>query len=230
METARFFLGSCVIGAGLVVATAPGCSSNPGPPTQAAIQSHVEPAAGASAAKCQLSSSDWVDVGRIGSTQPNGQNPTLISTGNGNTSDDPSFNGGSVNLSCGVSSSGSGFNVSASASLGGTSGAGSLSISGTFNATGQQTGICATFSRGDSGQFQTPSGTSGCTCTVDFKRPDGTGGESKPGAGDGMGIASGKVWGYLNCPLLENRAQTLTGGSYEQCAFVAEFRFENCSK
>jgi hypothetical protein len=228
MEMVRFFLRSCVIGAASMVASLAGCSDNTPPPQKVAVQSHIQPGTGADAAKCQLPSSDWVDIGRIGGTSIPPEGPVVpIESGKGNVSDDPSFNGGSVNISCSVTKSGDGFSVSASAGLGGVAGAGSIAISGTFNASGQQTNINATFVRGDSGQFKVPSGGKGCT--VDYQRPDGSGGDPT-NQGNGMGVAPGRVWGFLSCPVTENSAQRLTSGGNEQCAFIAEVRFENCAQ
>lgn len=131
---------------------------------------------------------------------------TWISIGTETTSVETGSAQGSaqVDVACSVKASGSVFAVSASATL---SQAGTLSLSGNFTGTGTQTPIRATFVRADTGTFRETD------CTVEYA------------AGTNQGVASGKVWGKLNCPAL-----AFTTGQDRTCLGQAEFRFENCDQ
>ncbi len=181
-----------VVGLGVALVSV-GCSS-PAPATpRVAITSQVGPGDKPDvngSAKCQLVTEPWVVIGD--NTHP--------------VSDGDSQGGSPVSVNCSVTASGDGFNVSASASL---TGQGSVVITGHFvgmaNVPPQpQTGITATFQKGDTGSFRDTA------CTVDFSM------------NTNMGFAPGRVWGTLTCPQATYDSQGRT------CLGSAEFRFENC--
>jgi hypothetical protein len=113
-----------------------------------------------------------------------------------------------VSVSCTVSPSGSDeFNVAGSVALSGATG-GVFRIDGKLKATGEQTGIHATFSSGRSANTYEQTDRA---CIVRYATPF-------------QGVAAGRVWGEITCPKAENvSAQT-------SCAATAQFRFENCTQ
>jgi hypothetical protein len=122
--------------------------------------------------------------------------------------DGESFAQATVAVSCSVTPVGSAeFDVTASVALSGATG-GFFQIAGKFTASGEQTGINATFSSRRSGN--TYDQTDGA-CIVRYT----TGLQ---------GVAAGRVWGEITCP-------TATTPSTETaCEAVAQFRFENCAQ
>ena len=117
--------------------------------------------------------------------------------------------GSAVSVSCTVSSSGDGsFSVNSSATLEGLNG-GSVTITGTFLPSGKSTNIRGHFQRGDTGSFDE------VDCTADYS--------ANPSS---MGVASGRVWATLTCPMVTKTDTTPA----RVCQGTAEFRFENCSQ
>jgi hypothetical protein len=230
MQTVRFFLGTGLFAASVILA-APGCSDKVPPKSKATLQSHVQPGSGAAAGKCLLASTEWLDIGRIGSTSnpPETGDVVPIEDGAPNTSDDPSFNGGGVSVTCSVTKSGDGFTVFASVSLSSAAGAGSFTVQtasgATFTGNGPEQNVQATFQSGQNGgQFK------GTACSIAYTRPDGSGVDTT-GNGNGMGVAPGRLWGYLTCADTVNSGTKIQNGTAdESCSFSAEFRFENCAQ
>jgi hypothetical protein len=128
-----------------------------------------------------------------------------------------SYNGGPVSVSCSVHSTGDSFSVTLSALLGGQ---GSISVvNSTINSDTTQVsmGITSNFERGDTGDFKESD------CTWDF------GGQSTDidpakTAGNPLGIAPGRIWGNLTCPMMIDSEHNQT------CLGQAELRFENCGQ
>lgn len=182
-----------VVGLGILPSVVAGCSS-PAPATpRVAISSQLGNGGVTGvndSAKCQLATEPWVVIGD--NTHP--------------VSDGDQQGGSNVNVSCSVTASGDGFNVSANAVL---QGQGSVTISGHFVGMANapppaQMNITGVFSKGDTGSFRDTA------CTVDFS------------SNDKMGFAPGRVWGQITCPTASFESQGRT------CKGFAEFRFENC--
>ena len=116
------------------------------------------------------------------------------------------FDGSPVQVDCSVVPSGSGFTVNATAQRSGDQTGGTVSLIGTFTATGTQSGLSVTFGSGSTGIYQQMSG-----CSATYTESN-------------MGVAAGRVWAIVTCPdmQLENQAN--------QCAGTAELRFENCGQ
>lgn len=114
---------------------------------------------------------------------------------------------GTVSVSCSVKASGSEFDVFARVNLTGPSG-GLFQVDGKFKPTGTQENIHAIFSnRATSNTYET--GDQGCTVTYDSTF---------------QGVASGRVWGRIDCPVVS------TSGDEFSCSASAVFRFENCDQ
>jgi hypothetical protein len=138
--------------------------------------------------KCQLNTQPWVVIGD--NTHP--------------VSDGEQQGGSGVSVSCTVKGlSADKFEVNAQATL---QGQGSVTITGTFSPTGDQSNIRAVFTRGDTGSFRQDD------CTVDYS------------TNKNMGVAAGRVWGNIRCPHATYDAQSRT------CLGTGEFRFENCGQ
>ncbi len=171
-------------------AAAVGCSDPAPVVPRAAIASFVGQGDKAPSQGCGEASGSWVEIG---------DNAHPVSDGD-------SQNGGGVRVSCAVTPSGDGFNVTASATLSGAGDlSGSITINGHFTATGQQTGIAATFQKGNTGTFAQTD------CVVDYNQPLQT-------------VAAGRVWGYITCPTAE------LSGQGRVCEAKGEFKFENCGQ
>jgi hypothetical protein len=118
-----------------------------------------------------------------------------------------------VTVTCTVSPSGSGFQVTASAG----NATSALVIRGllspTAGATTEQPNITASFTS-TLGSYSS----GGPTCTVDFNA------NSSETNGTGvMGVAAGRVWGNITCQSL-----SAANGQQSVCEGVAEFKFEDC--
>ena len=108
--------------------------------------------------------------------------------------------------------SGSGFTVQLSALL---AGQGSITVANT-TMTGDgsvQMNVPGTFEQGKTGDFVEKD------CTFDFGGQTGDIGNNP-----NMGIAPGRIWGNLICPMI------VDGQNNETCFAVAEMRFENCAE
>ena len=182
-------IGSSVV-AVVAAAGASGCSDPAVVVPRAAIASFVGPGTLAPASGCGQAPGSWVEIG---------DNSKPASDGDGQ-------NGGSVRVSCSVTPAGDGFAVVASATLSGSGDlSGSITIDGHFTATGEQTGIAATFTKGNTGTFRQKD------CTVTYTTPLQT-------------VAAGRVWGFITCPTAD-----LTGQN-RICEAKGEFKFENCAQ
>jgi len=187
--------------AGLALVALPACSSDSPSTPRVSLASYL--GAGTQAGindntACPFSSqSTWVLIG-----DPS----TTTSVFNGDTD---SSTGQTVSVTCTVSADGDGFAVKASAKLGAQ---GAVTVTGHFLANTPAVtadtpinNISVDFSRGDSGTYAE----SLCTATY----------TSNP---QYMGVAAGRVWADVECPLLRNSSQNKT------CDGHATFKFENC--
>jgi len=165
-----------------------------------AIVSQLGASAGAATMACPIAmGSSWVQIGSPLTS------PVLSGTMVG---------GHTVTASCTVHATGAHtYSVQASAVL---AGEGSITIASATlndNVTAAQPGVMGTFERGDTGTFAQSN------CTFDF------GDQSGDVASDpGMGIAAGRVWGNLICPMI------VDSETHETCFAAAEVFFENCTQ
>jgi len=120
--------------------------------------------------------------------------------------DGEAWDQGTVSVSCSVTPAGPDeFNVVGSIDLSGATG-GFFRIDGKFKTTGEQTGIHAKFaSRRSANTYDQNDNACIVRYTTQFQ-----------------GVASGRVWGEIDCPKAKNE------GAQTQCQTVATFRFENC--
>jgi hypothetical protein len=137
--------------------------------------------------------------------------PTTVSSGGADV-------GGTVNITCSINPSGSGFDVQLSVVK---SGQGSLTITsapgkGAVTETGGT--VTVTWSNPMVGQYDQ----SDCMFTATFQ------GGSLP-SGAGPAVAGGRIWGHVSCPAAQNQNQTLMNGMFVTCDGEADFLFENCS-
>lgn len=185
-----------VLPVSIAVFCAPGCS-DAAPPSRRVILEATFGPGNHTATECPISGTDWVDIGAFG-------NPPIIPVRPVNSGED---NGnGPVDITCSVKGNdAAGYEVAASATLSGLSG-GTVSVTGHFTTTGEQTGLVGVFQRSDYGQFRQND------CTVTFT--------DNPN----MGVAPGRVWGKLLCV---NAARSDQGRT---CDGEAQFRFENCDQ
>jgi hypothetical protein len=181
---------------GLTVVIASACSDPTPPAARAIIDSNMGPGAAGDMA-CMISSTQWVEIGGFG-------NPPAVPV---RTVDNNTDNGnGNVTIVCSVKGNdASGYVVSASATLAGSEG-GTVSISGTFTPTGDQSNISATFQNATFGSFRESD------CTASYA------------ANPNMGVAAGRVWATIDCPNIQRPDQNRT------CAANAQIRFENCDQ
>ncbi len=204
------FAASLVLSLGLLAQF--GCESTPAPP-QVAIETSLT---------AQSRQSDGYDtcptVGGPGSWLKIGEfrGPTKEETSvviDGEAQADLT-----VSLECSVAPVGAAFDVNVLAELEGNEG-GSVAITGTFTADGEQNNITAVFQRPEYGNF-TATG-----CKVSYFAPgevttDANGSPIK----SFRGVAAGRVWGFLTCDAAENAR------SNKACKATTQFRFENCGK
>jgi hypothetical protein len=184
-------------------AFAPGCSSNSPATAQAGIVWTVEGGTN-SGAQCPVGGADTFTIG--------GGNDNDDST----VPDQGKSGSTPVSINCTVSGNdSSGYNIFLYAAYG-TQPLGSLTIRGTVAGnTSPQTNITATFndSLGTIANLGEAQGDGGTGCTITY-----------PNTSEGMGVAPGRIWAYIDCPNAtdENRGYT--------CDANATFRFENCSQ
>jgi hypothetical protein len=185
----------------LVAALAPACSSAAIPPFKVALYSQLGNSTDHPATQCQLTYTEWLNVGAVGA----GQTPGALTVP---VTDGDTDQGRAISVPiCSVVAAGDGYDVNVSVKVGGSAG-GSFSVNGHFTGAGTQTNIQAVFQRGDTGAFKE----NDCQATLGTAaRPE-------------MGIAPGRVWAMIECPnvILSNSARV--------CRAAAEFRFENCSQ
>jgi hypothetical protein len=185
-----------VVPACLALVCASACS-DPAPPARRVILTATFGPGNHTGTECPIAQTDWVDIGSFGNPPLVPVRPVQAGGDNGN---------GPVDVICSVKGNdAAGYDVAASATLSGLSG-GTVSITGHFTTTGDQPNINGVFQRQDYGQFRE------ADCTVTFTQ------------NPNMGIAPGRVWGYLTCP---NAARADQG---RVCDAEAEIRFENCDQ
>jgi hypothetical protein len=185
----------CVAGGGPADSGAPGT----GVPS-VAIVSQLGAGTAAGAAMCPLAmGSSWLQIGT-----PDTQRVTSGTTQGGQV----------VTVNCTVHATGAhSYSVQASALL---AGQGSITITNATlsdDLTAVQTRIAGTFERGDTGDFVQND------CTFDFGHQPGD-----IASDPSMGIAPGRVWGNLVCPMIVDSAHN------ETCFAAAEVLFENCTQ
>jgi hypothetical protein len=197
MSLRRLLFGHALVA--LIGASAvAGCSGDPAPTQRAYIQSTVGTGVDGSAA-CGVTDPDWVTIGDASTAKNDGDDQAGLQ----------------VHVSCSVTSAGDGsFNVNAVAALGNK---GSVTVTGKFTTTGDQSNIRAVFGRGDFGQF------TDTACTVSYTLHPGL-----------MGVAAGRVWGYIDCEHAadpnQQRMDSKGNPIARTCKAQGEFKFENCSQ
>jgi hypothetical protein len=201
--TLRRAAGSA-IGCALVVA----CSGNKPPVADAFVAAFVGPGNGGTSVCGYQSDQPFVQIG-----SPLDPKPSTVTSG------DFQAGSGTVNLDCRVDSSGGGFRIQLSAEVDGPNG-GSLSVVGNVTASGG-TGVQGGFTSAMNGSFSD----SNCSITFTYNMnavPVG-----------GSPIASGRIWGHLDCPnAMQNGTTEIAddgGLSQRTCDGHADFLFENCN-
>ncbi len=151
---------------------------------------------------------DCSDVGKLFSVGDFGNQATEPKVPSKAVKDGDSFEQGAVSISCSVSPVGADeFQVVATLDLSGATG-GLFKVDGKFKATGEQTGIRATFSsRLSTNKYEQADR----QCIVRYTTPF-------------QGVAAGRVWGEITCPKAENV------DAQKSCEAIAQFRFENCDQ
>ena len=175
-----------------------GCSDDEKAPSQVIFDGTLERGAGTN---CQ-------DVGHLFTVGDFG-NPALTpKVPSQAIKDGQAHEQGTVSVSCSVVPAGADeFDVDGSIVMSGATG-GTFRIHGKFKTTGEQTGINAVFaSRVSGNSYEQRDG----GCTVRYTTPF-------------QGVAGGRVWGEVVCPMAENSSAQTT------CKATAQFRFENCNQ
>ena len=154
------------------------------------------------------SSNNCKDVGELFIVGDFGNRALDPPQGSKPVKDGEAWDQGTASVACAVTPAGDGeFDVAASVALSGATG-GLFRVDGRFKATGEQTGIHAIFSSRKSGNSYEQRDRQ---CIVRY-------------GSTYQGVASGRVWGEITCPKVENpSAQT-------ECEAIAQFRFENCAQ
>ncbi len=170
------------------------------PVPSVAILSQLGASAGAATMTCPIAmGSSWVQIG----------SPVTSRVLSGTM-----VGGHTVTASCTVHATGANtYSVQASAVL---AAEGSITIASATlggNITAAQPGVMVSFERGDTGTFAQNN------CTFDFGNQPGD-----IATDPSMGIAAGRVWGNLVCPMIVD-SQT-----NETCFGAAEVLFENCAE
>jgi hypothetical protein len=182
------------------------CSGNKPPNPDAWVQATVQGSGGT----CNVTAQTPIIT--VGPTNPSSlEKPTTVGSGGADV-------GGTVNITCSVNPSGSGFDVQISVVK---SGQGSLTITsaagkGAVTETGGT--VTVTWSNPTVGQYDQAD----CTFTPTFE------GGSLP-SGAGPAVAGGRIWGHVSCPMAQDQNQTLMNGMFVTCDGEADFLLENCS-
>jgi hypothetical protein len=185
------------------------CSGNKPPVADAFISAYVGPGNGGSSVCGYQSETAFVQIG-----SPLDPKPSTVTSG------DFQQGSGTVTLDCKVDPSGGGqFRIQLSAEVDGENG-GSVSAVGYVTASGG-TNIQGGFTNAMNGSFSE----SNCTITFTYNM--------LPVPVGGSPIASGRIWGHMDCP---NAMQGDTteigedGGQTERtCDGSVDFLFENCN-
>jgi len=192
-----------------------GGSSGAAPPTpDGFIAATVGPGSSSPSTVCNLASVEpWLDVGTPTTTGK----PVTVPDGG-------TQSGATVNVSCTVTASGSGFDVSLSIEQQGTEGS-TVTITsqpgeGVVTLTGGH-GITGVFQSGSFGTYRA----SDCTLAFTYA---GSPVQAQPP------IAAGRIWGHISCPAAQISGETTVGpdgGTQDiQCDAEADFLFEQCGQ
>jgi hypothetical protein len=124
----------------------------------------------------------------------------------------------STNISCSVTSSGSGYSVSIDVTTEG----GSFDVQGTMPKSGTGTGITASLDYDPGGEAAIVYRGTNCSVTLANNGP----GTTTPGFDPSTGppIAPGRVWATVTC-----EDMVVTGQTMSVCEGVLTFRMENCT-
>jgi hypothetical protein len=173
-------------------------SSDSGPEPQAFVYATLAPTNGGSCAGI-ASLTSFLTIG----TGAGGDVPTRVP------------NGGTTQVACSVTSTGSTYQVSLSATSDSTTTGGSLTISGTdISGTTGATDLIGVFDGVNTeGQY------SANDCALAYATSEGLG-----------GIAPGRIWGHLECDGATNGSVTVSGGLPSTCDVTVDFIFENCGQ
>ncbi len=188
----------------LALAFASGCTSSPAVTARAAVESELGSGGTATAAMCQQGTGEsWIAIG-AGTSDP-------ISNGS-------SYQGDPVSVSCKVHPTAGNFLVTLSAELAGAGAISVIDATISSDTTQVSTGITGNFSKVViTGEFTENA------CTWDFGGQPSDLNQDET-AGNPLGIAAGRIWGNLTCPMLVNMSENTT------CFGQAELRFENCEE
>ncbi len=191
---------SCLfVGAVVFSVASTGCSEDETFPARVIMQANM--AQGTHGKDCPISGSDprWLYIGGFGG----GDAPARpVEDG----AEEPGA--GPVSVTCSVAEAGEGkFEVSAIAGITRGDQSATVTISGTFDAEGEQKNIRGLFQSAELGRFDQ----SDCTVTFDADKK--------------QGVAAGRIWGVITCPNAKDK-----GSDTKVCAGDAEFRFENCGQ
>ncbi len=210
-----------LVGSVVVALTALACSSSSsgggtgvpdgaGPPPDAFIAAEV----GGGGGTCNLPgpNTTWLPVGIATMDKP-----TTVTSGG-------STGSGTATIACTVHPSGNGFDIDLSVTVAGTPGGnvtiGSPAGEGAVTMSGG-TGITASFTSGTMGPYSS----SACTLTFTYM------GQPVPVS---PAVATGRIWGHIDCPDATVAGQTTTGpdgGPAEVgCPASADFLFEQCNE
>jgi hypothetical protein len=196
-------------------AVASACSNNPAPVPDAFVNAMMGPGPMSPNQICNLGTQQqWLTIGT-----GTGNKPTTVSDGNTQSG------GAAVHITCTVSASGNGFDISLSSYEEGSQG-GSLTITSPSG----QGAITAGSGGTVHASFQSPQYGNGWheeDCQLTFTYNGVTVPDSPP-------VAAGRIWGHIDCPkvTISGQPQTLPdGGSVDrQCAGAADFLFEQCGQ
>ncbi len=174
-----------------------GCGSDSQPIARVFLNSQMTAGINGSAV-CGVTDPSWVVIGSSAKSADDGSDQTGVG----------------VKASCSVQANADGsFQVNAIGVLGNV---GSVTITGKFTTSGDQTGIRGVFQRGDFGHFEDTN------CKVSYA------------ANPFMGVAAGRVWGNLDCSSASDASQSRVGPdggpTARACEGLAEFKFENCAQ
>lgn len=192
-------------------ALASACNNNNPAPADAFVNALV---GGGGNPACNLKvRQNYVSIGT-----PTGGKPTTVNDG------DSQSGSSTVHVSCSVTTSGNGFDVTLNATLEGQQG-GSLTITSPSG----QGAVTASGGSGITGVFQSP--VDGVyrqkDCTIDFSYNGSPVPDSPP-------IAAGRIWGHISCPNATLNGQTTTGAdggpADVTCDAEADFLFEQCGQ
>jgi len=194
-------------GSALACALVFACSGSKGPVPDAFVLASVGPGTGSTSVCGYQSDQYFVQIG-----SPLDPKPSTVTNG------DFQAGSGIVTLDCHVDGGGGTFKMKINAEIGGPNG-GSLTISGTVTTNGGS-GIYGGFTSGQNGTFIDPN----CSITFTYN--------NEPVPVGGSPIASGRMWGHIDCPNAQESGTSEIaedGGQTERtCDAHADFLFENC--